>query len=544
MLSYINPNHIRNYVTYPRQGPLTAQVSQEARSSWVGTNTDADHPAGAKLYPFILTAAGKTAPKPAVEKLFTKHKDDAGRTRLDCPGAAMTVHLDSLLAAKNADKLMEALAADSDNYVALDHPYGPFRMVNGRVAGTFSGLVSQVADAGQNVDIHAYGIPRAMGGPMALIDLNGRQQVDVASVTRNTTLEDGDVRIEASPLVDSTVRVNSLGRLVPIGAHFTDVTLPDYHAVNDPRPGKSLYEQVFVQAYNLQVGDHIYVANHAFHRSRLGFTIWNGEHSFVLDPWRDGTDDPFRGLSQMMVTGHGVTRLTVAEVVWKMLEEINTFLEVARHIVDAWLAIPANRAPIISLTADDQLRRFLGGLLLQKDPAPFTGSMRAFNLDGFTYQKHKKSGKTDAKKKATFAGYWLLELEGTWDAGTPNESAIDRKSVAIFDYQPDRKDALLFGMPAKNEILIQLAKPLDVPGRPRRKQFAVSYLDDLAGLLFYMPLYYPDGSREGQPVRLTYSDIQSTIGLSSGDRDLFVIRPRVRADADYLDHLKTLGALE
>jgi hypothetical protein len=531
MRGYINPSKKRQRISYPAAGPITAQVSKETRTFWVGTNPDPDDATKPKRYPFVLTAAGKAAPKDAIEKLFTKHAKDEDRTRIDCPAAAMLTHVDSLLVAKDPDKLAKALAAVSADYLAIDHAYGPFRMIGDRAAGMFSGWVSKVAPPGQNVDMSTYVLP--LDSKFDVVDKDGRLSIEATGVVRNTTDNPWEIHTLARPLVESVLTIKTLTRAVSVGAHFSETGLPDYHAVSDPRPDSRLFEQVFIRDTDLQTGDHIYVANHPFHRSRLGNTIWNGEHSFVLDQWAGGLKD-------MVVTGHGVEKLTVAQVAWIMLEEINSFLEITRRIVDAWLAIPAARAPVIDLTADAAFSASLGRLMLLGQDANYTGKVRPFNQPSFTYKK--------GDKQPTYAGYWLIELDGKLDAGTPQVSDVDRKRFLIFDYDPVRKTAATFpGTSRKNTVIVTRSLALTQVGMPTNMQYAVSYIDDQAGMPFFLPLYYPIGSRKKKPVRLTYDDISDSIGVrspgSGDDSKVLIVRPQVRVDAPYLTFLKTIGAI-
>jgi hypothetical protein len=224
----------------------------------------------------------------------------------------------------------------------------------------------------------------------------------------------------------------------------------------------------------------------------------------------------------------------VAEVVWLMLEEINAFLEVARKTVDAWLGIPAARPPVAADAATDDFRRLLGEILLLTGPAPFQGQARVFNLPAFQYLK---SG-----QQTRYPAYWVMDLQGTY-GGNP----IDRRQVLIFDYDPVRTTDKQWPQPRfTNRIALGRHDSLVALGLPTRKQYAVSYVDDNAGLLLYMPLYHPVGDRKGKPLRLGYADIQDSVVMGTagprGDK-LFVTRPRVRATPAYLTFLKTIGAI-
>ncbi|MCA1577964.1 MAG: hypothetical protein LC794_11465 [Acidobacteria bacterium] len=517
MLSFVNPNRKRQIMAYPPAGPITAQVSTQTRTLWEGVNV-VDN---TKRYPFLLTQLGKQSPKDAIEKLFLKNVNIDDRTRVDCPAAAMTVHLDALLVAKNPHTLATHLANENNEYLAIDHAYGPWRLNGG---GGFTGWTSTVTAAGANVDVKMLGVPHDFPAQLDLVDKDGRQSIEVTNVTRHTPIVDDQVLIESSVLAESTMRVTQLGRPVPVGAHLADTRVPSFHAVSDPRPDKSLFDQSFINEEDLQVGDHIYVANHPIHRTRIGSTIWNGEHSFVLDPWQ-GTR------TKMLVTGHGVHTLTVAQVVWVMLEEINAFLEVTRKIVDRWLAMPATTVPVAEEASNNTLRAALGRILLLTAPAPFNGTFRVFNLPALTYRK--------IGKDRTYPAYWVMDLDGT-----VGPTPIDRRKILIFDYDPERKTAKQWP-PAgfTNQVAVLRHDALVNLSTTPKHQYAVSYIDDNAGKLVYMPLYYPIGTKKGKPVRLDYNDIQDSVVLGTETGKFFVVKPQVRSTQTYLAFLKQIGAI-
>jgi len=531
MLSFVNPNADRQMLAYPPAGPLTAQVNKQSVSPvafWKGVTPVAG---GTFAYPFVLTPDGKLSPKKAIETLFTKNKKREERTLVDCPAAAMIVHTDALLVAKDPDKLATALANEAADYLAIDHAFGPIRQVGNAFMGGFSGWSTALSTAGSDVDVKMLAAPRSTPPfDIDMVDFNGRETVSVSRITRDTSLIEEQVNIPSSPLVESTMRVAKLGHPYSVGTHLSRTGIPSFHAVSDSRD-QSLFDHDFVVDDDLQLGDHIYVANHPLHRTRLGSTIWNGEHSFVLDPWQTKRGD-------ILVTGHGVTKLTVAQVTWIMLEEINAFLRLTRKLVDQWLALPASATPAKTGPADDALRNALGRILLQSGPMPFVGTFRAFNLAAVSY---RKSG-----MDRTYPSSWVMDLEG--DSGTTH---IDRKQALIFDYDPNRtKAAPAITTPFTNLIAVLRHDRLVAFGGPEKKHYAVSYIDDNAGLLVYMPLYHPIGPKRGNEVELGFADVQDSIIFSrivdpSGKKEsrIFVTKPKVAATAAYLARLKQIGAI-
>lgn len=527
MLSFINFNKTRKILAYPAAGPRTAHVNKQSSKLWVGVTPDP----GAFTYPFVLSAEGKLDPKAAIEKLFIKNDKEDERTRVDCPAAAMITHLDALLVAKNPKTLADALANEAPDYLAIDNAFGPVRLIGTNFLGGFAGWTTSPSLVGMDVDVKILAAPRGRTPfTLDIVDRDNRDPITVNTVTRGTTLVEEQVSITSSPLVESTMRVAQLPHSYSVGAHLSRTGIPSFHAVSDERE-RSLFDHSFILQEELQIGDHIYVANHPLHRSRLGSTIWNGEHSFVLDPWHNTRGD-------ILVTGHGVLKLSISKVTWIMLEEINSFLDLTRKLVAQWLALPATTTPAKQGPADDALRRALGEILLLDAPDPFVGTFRAFNLAPIKYRKNGED--------KTYPSTWVMDLEGVSGPAT-----IDRKRMLIFDYNPNLKKANpAVSKPFTNLIAVLRHDGLVSVGLPPKKQYAVSYIDDNAGVLVYMPLYYPLGDKKGKEVRLGYSDVQDSVIFSQLDGSsgkkiakVFVTRPKVAATTTYIARLKQIGAI-
>jgi hypothetical protein len=225
--------------------------------------------------------------------------------------------------------------------------------------------------------------------------------------------------------------------------------------------------------------------------------------------------------------------MTIAQVVWVMLEEINAFLDIARQIVDAWLAIPASKTPAETLPLSQAIQNALGEILLLNGPFDLTGTARAFNLPGLTYRKNGAN--------QIYQPYWVLDVEGNSSKG----EHISRRDKLFFDYDPVRKTPNPWpAKSSKDRVALERHQDLVNAGLPARKQYAVSYLDDNAGLFVYMPLYYFEGSRQGKPVQLGYPDIQDSVILSDPDDWIFVTRPQTQfGHQPYMDFLLKIGAI-
>jgi hypothetical protein len=331
-------------------------------------------------------------------------------------------------------------------------------------------------------------------------------------------------------LNQTTVQVKHLSRDFEIGAHLSLSFVDWFSVVGDDRPDKALFDRLFIPKDDLQVGDHIYLANHSIHMTRIGSTPWNGEHAFVLDPW---VANP----NQIRITGHGIPEKTVLKLSQSMLNEINIFLDVARATVDKWLAIPASRTPILvnDGIAGGPMKNFLARFLLEGKPVPFNGKMRAFNMPEFSYTRGGKS--------RTYPDYWVMDLEGDSDDGV-RVLHLNRRDLLLFDYDPQAKRARRWEnpWPATNPVAVVRNAGLAAVSSVPKHQYAVSYTDLNVGLGLLMPLYHPRPPHKGAPVRLTFDDIKKSVFFGPSDGRPFVVRPRVSTDAGYLAHLRNIGA--
>ena len=529
MQSFINPNKKRKIFAYPPAGTRTAQVNKQSRTPlalWEGVTPSSTGP---PTYPFVLTKDGQASITTSLENLFEKNDKVEDQTRVDCPAAAMITHLDALLVAKDRSRLRVSLMAEGRDYVAIDHPFHSLRLLDGTLQAGFGGWVNKGSAAAASIEVEVLGAP-PLEPPFerAVIDGAERYEVKVTSLSRDISLKNGDLSITAAPLVKATMKMERLDKQpfgFGAGARVVHKLSPPFHAITDRRLLNRLYEQTFVPQDDLQVGDHIYVANHPLHRSRLGSTIWNGEHSFVLDPWQST-----RG--GIIVTGHGVLKLTIAQVVAIMLEEINSFLDIARQIVDAWLAIPTAKTPDDTFALSQKIKDDLGEILLLRGPFDLTGTARVFNLPALSYRKNGANH--------TYPAYWVLDVEGDSSKG----EHVGRRDKLFFDYDPVRTTPKRWPAPsATNRVALERQQDLVNAGLPAKKQYACSYLEDNAGLFVFMPLYYPEGSRQGKPVVLGYRDIQDSVILGDPTSAIFVTRPEALGLPAYMDALVKMGAI-
>ena len=443
--------------------------------------------------------------------------------------------MDALLAA-NPDKMAKALADESPAYLAIDHPYGSMNLFDTGYLGGFGGWLNQSAPQGDNVDLKMFigltGIPIYS---TILMDGNGKERIKITGLTRDritNTITGGELKsqevyTEANPLLQSTLRVERLDRSFSVGAHISHFAVDWFHAVTDDRPGKALFDRLFIAKDDLQVGDHIYLANHSIHQTRIGSTPWNGEHSLVPDPWNA---NPF----QIRITGHGIPEQTVLQLTHSMLEEINVFLAVTRKIVDKWLALSPGRTPdsMSDGEASARQRSFLAQFLLRANPVQFNGKIRVFNMPALAYRR--------GGKNKVYPAYWVMDLEGKSD-NTP----IERKQVLLFDYDPKATKARPWKdpWPPTNPVAVLRPAGLAALGGEAKRHYAVSYIDQQIGLELLMPLYYPLEPHKGSPVRINFDDVKRSIFFGLADGRVFVTRPRVLADSGYLAHLKHLGAI-
>jgi hypothetical protein len=532
MLSYVNPNDSRAIIGYPPT-LTTSQVNKQSKSLWEGVSIDGSK----RLYPFVLSAAGRAKPKEAIESLFLKNSRKTDRTLIDCPAAITLVHMDALLAAHDPDKLARALAADRNTYLAIDHPYGSLWLFSTGYLGAFGGFLETQAQAGNDVALKMFSA--LMGPPpfaVILIDGAGKQEIKVKAVTHEKVkssinpaadLANRDVTVSANPIVESTVTVERLDRSFAVGAHITHSAIDWFHTVTDDRPDKALFDRTFIPKDDVQPGDHVYLANHPLHSSRISSTPWNGEHSLVVNPW---AANPF----EMRIIGHGIQAKTVLALTQSMLDECNVFLDVARAMLDKWLALPAAARPDAKFDgkATSAHQQLLAQFLKAADPVPFEGTMQVFNVGALAYRRRGAN--------RVYPASWVMEIEGVLPGGR-----VARDAGFFFDYDPDATTARPWKDPwlPTNAIAVVRSPALTAVGGPAKRQYTVHYLDPAAGLELLMPLYFPLDPHKGNPVRITFDNLKQSVFFGLKDGKVFVTRPRVAADSGYLAYLKQVGAI-
>jgi hypothetical protein len=172
--------------------------------------------------------------------------------------------------------------------------------------------------------------------------------------------------------------------------------------------------------------------------------------------------------------------------------------------------------------------------LLRSDPVPFDGKMRFFDMPKLTYKRGGKS--------KTYPGYWVMDLEG--DDNGPPKVTIGRKDALLFDYDPRTDVAKPWKTPWESTNPIAVLRHDNLVGLSsiEKRHYAVTYLDDFLGLAFFLPLYHPIGSKKGDPMRVTFDDVKSSIFFGSSDGKVFTVRPRLAADSTYLSYLTSIGA--
>jgi hypothetical protein len=181
--------------------------------------------------------------------------------------------------------------------------------------------------------------------------------------------------------------------------------------------------------------------------------------------------------------------------------------------------------------ASPAMKNFLARYLLEGNPVPFDGKIRAFNMPGLSY--------TRGGKPRTYPGHWVMDLEG--DSGSVH---VDQRDLLLFDYDPEATKTRHWpsSEPSTNPVALVHSKGLAGLSNVPKRQYAVSYTDLHVGMGLLMPLYRPFAPHQGAPLRLTFDDIKKSVFFGTRDGKAFVVRPRVSTDAAYLAYLRDTGA--
>ena len=333
-------------------------------------------------YPFVLSAEGKMHPRVAIELLFTgfpkpggRETDDDGyvladddRNMLGCEAVATAVHIDSLLAAKSPDTLLEAMARKSDDYLRIDHPVGS--IVYSEAKGYYGvgqltvARNAQLGDVDLKVEVdETLGMLIANTGPIRAVA--GIDPVlEVGTQGANGVLEGFHVRIEDGILPRAEVvitgvyvdllgvdagnvasaneftrftgwlKVERLPRDIVAGTGLTEPTAPAPHLLNDPRSSDTaFFERVYVSRDDLVPGDHVVLPNHPLYRSIVFEGAWQAEHSFVTRLF-----DEIDGNSGLRTAGHGLSG-KVTDIATSLLNELNKHLALIAQVTRKHLTV-------------------------------------------------------------------------------------------------------------------------------------------------------------------------------------------------------------
>ncbi|MBN1491797.1 MAG: hypothetical protein JXA69_17930 [Phycisphaerae bacterium] len=513
-------------------------------------------------YPFVLTDAGKADPKSAIEALFTEHPPPGPerRNRLGCAAVAMIVHLDSLLATNDPEAVLGYLVARGEDlgvhYLRIDHPIDAVvHRGNDRYDLHGGTTVAASAAAGdERVRVEMAEIPfQLVDVNNPVVERNGEYFIEFRR-GRGGVLEPVPVRIvdgvagmsrpgaivgigidSATPDQETRyngwLEVTALSHGVPAGARLVRDNGPGLHFLNDPVINESLFERVYIDKDDLQVGDHVVLHNHPLYEQIL-VGVWAAEHSFVTS--RFNVDN------ELWVFGHGLSD-TIEGVAEELLLELNDHLALMRaatllHIRDR----PSDRAKderctnaagnVVPCSSPDVTRREFFYL-----PFAYIGG------DALDREYIREVNATDG----TVSKYDIPDELAAYEADRVRPVGGDGKVALTVKRDRDGGFAdFHFTYEGKEQYFVT------IPGQPRDepRSWGIAYRDGLHvqprfHRLFTLELVEFGLFEVGTWVG--YRDLQNLFpiyGDPSSSR-IPVIRPRVDFRPEYREHLTTIGAL-
>jgi hypothetical protein len=541
-------NDLTSGFVYPgdvmERGDVLEQApNKHGQAFWTGTSIVPG--LTGRRYPFVLsTPTGTAAPQDAIERLLKPVTPadltseelaqgiDRFRTRVDCSSAAMIVQMASVVeAAADPATLAAALAAEDDRYLAIDHPFGSAAVIGGVVDQGLTPIVLEPTGSGDHVVVKValpWVFPKQLPWELVLVGPGFEQSVMVDEVEQDSH---GDYT--------GRIVVRHLDRSFEAGSRFIVPGRPEFHLVTDSRPLESLFEQVFVPLPwdQLQVGDHIYLLNHPFHRTYATASPWGGEHAFVCDA-------PCTLRPALQVSGHGITQTPLWNALDQLLAEANALLDVMRARLARNLASPPSSGtlrwsgPVADLgnfnaatTWPDALRDQAG----QPRTANVTVKASVHEFPGILVRVDNR------RPREATPPYQSLTFDGTVGTAT-----VDPTSVIFYRLKSELPPQQDWGR--SEYLFIERDDKLALPANsPKRVRYRVPYLDDVRGRGGQqMYLFHTGGARFPGARRLSWRDLDEYLNSYLPDGRIFVTRPRVpppNGVDDYVAALREKGAL-
>ena len=568
MSQYVNSGN--NYFGFPPEDVWHSSVRSFAEEYWASVQET-------NAWPFGLSAVGKQDPQLAINKLFNFQvpADRADRNRVECQTAATLVLMESLLAAADAPKLLQSLASQSTvGYLGIDFPDGAMRRyADGNGGFNEVGKLHVLAERVEPGVAVILVVPPIQDEPtdLTLLTSDGRAG-DITVVERTPPTGAGRIKTKAGALKPTELTLSeAVTEAIERGTRVMWPGSP-IHFLSDTRPAFALFEQGFVPLDDLQPGDVVHVLGHPLLRDKVRDSAFGGERCVVIHPW---TSRPY----MMVVTGHGIGVDTLLVLTSDMLHVVNRLLSVARRVLSRCLNPALNANPVASgtiplaagsdaaaLAREAWIKEAIGSALNLKrsvwdTPNFFNGTWKAHNflsIDAATLPWWDQL----ADFGANYPRNWALEIQGEIlvDGNTTTFAPNTARQLFIFDYWseepdddeeqpdlrwPDTADSPVPENGSRNFVAIESDPTINSGGTDPKRHFGIPHLDDQMGVLVMMPLFLPGALNvPPNPTILTYDDMQPQLfAFAKDDTEAWVLRPRVSDDADYLNYLKTIGAL-
>ena len=248
----------------------------------------------------------------------------------------------------------------------------------------------------------------------------------------------------------------------PLHLSICNPTLPDAQPnfVRDP-DARRVFDTATTTMSDLQVGDYVYVWNHALYASFNARGDWRGEHAVVS---ACATRDPMTGFR---VTGHGVSPTTIAELHHHLMTDLQTQMELLYRCSVEFLAYMAAAVANPQVTTGQ---------------CPITFGATTYTADLYRFQRaiSYTSYVAEPATTAEMASFIIVHI--------PSERRFGLHSSVVSDFTE---------VTANPNRVVWLAQK---PGVANQDDYdpvnwGISYYDDAAGTSKLWPLLSRDNGR-------------------------------------------------
>ena len=548
MQFFVNPNLGRLVFLYPGSTEFfggapepISRMNDSVKNLWTGLFTFN----GIKTKPFALSAAGKLDPVNAVTKIFEKG-GLANANFLYCDDVKGVLLMDSLMVAKDPEKLIKTLDAEGVEHFKIDHPfqhYGTWPL-----CAVLLATVSQAVSAGSNVEIqvgnssHFFDDAPAVGNQNVqnneFFDIDSSKKYLIAMGDAHEIVKPLKINFQAKKLLVQKIDNNyPLGAKIYIAKTFDppdqDKPYPIYHFMNDSRPNKTFFDQSNIMLDDVQVADTVKVKNHILYRRYYTKAAAGEENAFLMESSRhsEKSTDFDNGFK---LAGHGMSAkdgsgMPIKQMVTELLDHVN------------------NVIGLLTVIAPIHLKNFQANGITSSSTVNVVTS-GDFNF--FEYDLDITTNLTSTLLGSTNRITWPIKgfvvkqrvLEETIfeiiNVGTKDSTKVIDQTLGL--PLPTIPTSRIFSL---DEIFYQ-GTPADFASTKQNlSQWGLFYLNmhEMRALKF--PLFEKDNKT---PRRISFQDLKNDktfFYCFDNSKTIMVTRPKVDFSSAYQTFLKSCGAL-